>query len=80
MMKFLSFRSIYLGETFSCYVSVHNDSSQVVKEILVKTDLQTSSQRLALSGAGATPKPELEPEGCIDEVIQHEVKELGTHM
>ncbi|XP_071835937.1 trafficking protein particle complex subunit 13-like isoform X2 [Apostichopus japonicus] len=75
-----NFGSIYLGETFSCYVSVHNDSSQIVKDILVKTDLQTSSQRLALSGSGATPRPELEPEGCIDEVIQHEVKELGTHI
>lgn len=75
-----NFGSIYLGETFSCYVSVHNDSSHNVKEILIKTDLQTSSQRLALSGSGATPKSELAPESCIDEVIQHEVKELGTHI
>ena len=76
----LSYRSIYLGETFSCYISVHNDSNHLVKEILVKTDLQTSSQRLTLSGGGTPSKPELPPEGCIDEVIHHEVKELGTHM
>ncbi|XP_072027268.1 trafficking protein particle complex subunit 13-like isoform X2 [Amphiura filiformis] len=75
-----NFGSIYLGETFSCYISVHNDSNHLVKEILVKTDLQTSSQRLTLSGGGTPAKPELTPEGCIDEVIHHEVKELGTHI
>ncbi|XP_022101769.1 trafficking protein particle complex subunit 13-like isoform X2 [Acanthaster planci] len=75
-----NFGSIYLGETFSCYVSVHNDSSQVVKDILLKTDLQTSSQRLTLSGSGTPPHGELTPSQCIDEVIHHEVKELGTHI
>ena len=29
-------RNIFLGETFSSYISVHNDSNQVVKDILVK--------------------------------------------
>ncbi|XP_038048342.1 trafficking protein particle complex subunit 13-like isoform X2 [Patiria miniata] len=75
-----NFGSIYLGETFSSYVSVHNDSSHVVKEIQLKTDLQTSSQRLTLSGSGTTPHSELSPAQCIDEVIHHEVKELGTHI
>ncbi|TUR38417.1 Trafficking protein particle complex subunit 13 [Bagarius yarrelli] len=28
--------NIFLGETFSSYISVHNDSTQVVKDILVK--------------------------------------------
>lgn len=32
----LLLRNIFLGETFSSYISVHNDSSQVVKDILVK--------------------------------------------
>eukprot|EP00057_Strongylocentrotus_purpuratus_P010819 XP_011665293.1 PREDICTED: trafficking protein particle complex subunit 13 [Strongylocentrotus purpuratus] len=41
-----NFGSIYLGETFSCFVSVHNDSLQNSQDIHVKTDLQTSSQRL----------------------------------
>lgn len=31
-----NFGNIFLGETFSSYISVHNDSSQVVKDILVK--------------------------------------------
>ncbi|XP_030851983.1 trafficking protein particle complex subunit 13 isoform X2 [Strongylocentrotus purpuratus] len=75
-----NFGSIYLGETFSCFVSVHNDSLQNSQDIHVKTDLQTSSQRLTLSGGSTPPSPNLAPGACIDQVIHHEVKELGTHI
>ncbi|XP_067890390.1 trafficking protein particle complex subunit 13 isoform X6 [Heterodontus francisci] len=74
-----NFGNIFLGETFSSYISVHNDSAQVVKDILVKADLQTSSQRLNLS-ASNTAVAELKPDCCIDDVIHHEVKEIGTHI
>ncbi|KAJ0057178.1 hypothetical protein NL108_002111, partial [Boleophthalmus pectinirostris] len=74
-----NFGNIFLGETFSSYISVHNDSNQVVKDILVKADLQTSSQRLNLSASNSTVA-ELKPECCIDDVIHHEVKEIGTHI
>lgn len=33
---FILHRNIFLGETFSSYISVHNDSNQIVKDILVK--------------------------------------------
>ncbi|KAJ8786290.1 hypothetical protein J1605_006265 [Eschrichtius robustus] len=88
-----NFGNIFLGETFSSYISVHNDSNQVVKDILVKVsnqshldfilsfkaDLQTSSQRLNLSASNAAVA-ELKPDCCIDDVIHHEVKEIGTHI
>ncbi|XP_063068868.1 trafficking protein particle complex subunit 13 isoform X1 [Engraulis encrasicolus] len=74
-----NFGNIFLGETFSSYISVHNDSTQVVKDILVKADLQTSSQRLNLSASSAAVS-ELQPDCCIDDVIHHEVKEIGTHI
>ncbi|XP_072353026.1 trafficking protein particle complex subunit 13 isoform X9 [Scyliorhinus torazame] len=74
-----NFGNIFLGETFSSYISVHNDSVQVVKDILVKADLQTSSQRLNLSASNAAVA-ELKPDRCIDDVIHHEVKEIGTHI
>uniref|UniRef100_A0A8C2ZM31 Trafficking protein particle complex subunit 13 n=1 Tax=Cyclopterus lumpus TaxID=8103 RepID=A0A8C2ZM31_CYCLU len=74
-----NFGNIFLGETFSSYISVHNDSSQVVKDVLVKADLQTSSQRLNLSASNSAVA-ELQPECCIDDVIHHEVKEIGTHI
>nr|XP_003461647.2 trafficking protein particle complex subunit 13 [Cavia porcellus] len=58
-----NFGNIFLGETFSSYISVHNDSNQVVKDILVKADLQTSSQRLNLSASNAAVA-ELKPD-CL---------------
>ncbi|XP_075446287.1 trafficking protein particle complex subunit 13 isoform X3 [Ascaphus truei] len=74
-----NFGNIFLGETFSSYISVHNDSTQVVKEIQVKADLQTSSQRLNLSASSALVA-DLKADSCIDDVIHHEVKEIGTHI
>lgn len=44
-----------------------------------QADLQTSSQRLNLSASNSAVV-ELKPECCIDDVIHHEVKEIGTHM
>jgi trafficking protein particle complex subunit 13 len=46
----------------------------------MKADLQTSSQRLTLSGSNPQTSNELAPDDSIDDVIHHEVKELGTHM
>ena len=75
-----NFGNIFLGETFSSYISVHNDSSQTCKEILLKADLQTSSQRISLSSTNMPTNSELEPDESVDDVIKHEVKELGTHI
>ncbi|XP_052774763.1 trafficking protein particle complex subunit 13-like isoform X2 [Mya arenaria] len=75
-----NFGNIFLGETFSSYISVHNDSNQNCSDILLKADLQTSSQRLILTGVNSQPMTTLKPNESIDDVIQHEVKELGTHI
>jgi hypothetical protein len=48
--------------------------------IPAQADLQTGSQRVGLSSVGEQPIPELLPDHSIDDVIHHEVKELGTHM
>ncbi|GIX87599.1 trafficking protein particle complex subunit 13 [Caerostris extrusa] len=40
-----SFGNIYLGETFSCYMSVHNDSQQTVTSVQVQADLQIGLQK-----------------------------------
>ncbi|XP_008062688.1 trafficking protein particle complex subunit 13-like [Carlito syrichta] len=73
-----NFGNVLLGETFSSYVGAHNDSDQVVKDILVKADLQTRSQRLSLWASSAAVA-ELKPDCCVDAVIHHEVKEVGAH-
>ncbi|KAK6630139.1 hypothetical protein RUM44_005690 [Polyplax serrata] len=72
-----SFGNIYLGESFLGYIFVHNDSSHVAKNVQVKADLQTSARRISLSEHNMT---ELSPQSAIDQVINHEVKEIGTHI
>ncbi|XP_043496995.1 trafficking protein particle complex subunit 13 [Polistes fuscatus] len=74
-----SFGNIYLGEIFSSYLCVHNGSNQVVKNVTVKADLQTSTQIISLSSGNSLVK-ELAADDTVDEVIHHEVKEIGTHI
>lgn len=70
--------NIYLGETFSSYICVHNETKDVVRNVAVKVDLQTTSQRLPLPTN--PPTPELAADDTVNNVIHHEVKELGAHM
>ncbi|XP_044744584.1 trafficking protein particle complex subunit 13 [Coccinella septempunctata] len=70
--------NIYLGETFSSYICVFSETQQVVKNIQVKVDLQTSAQKLSLSSN--PPIPELVPDDTINIIIHHEVKEIGMHI
>ncbi|XP_076650848.1 trafficking protein particle complex subunit 13 isoform X1 [Halictus rubicundus] len=74
-----SFGNIYLGEMFSSYLCVHNGSGQFVENVSVKADLQTSTQTIPLSGNSGETK-NLPPDATVDEVIHHEVKEIGTHI
>uniref|UniRef100_A0A2R5L579 Trafficking protein particle complex subunit 13 n=1 Tax=Ornithodoros turicata TaxID=34597 RepID=A0A2R5L579_9ACAR len=76
-----SFGNIYLGETFSCYMSVHNDSKQPVNDVSVKAELQTGTQKVLLTGRGdESTITELKQNDSVDEVIHHEVKEIGMHI
>lgn len=81
-----AFGNIYLGETFSCYVCVHNDSTDVCRNVTIRADLQTGTQRINLvpgqglpDNAGNT-RSEFAPGSTVDHVLNHEVKELGTHI
>ncbi|KAL0278147.1 UNVERIFIED_CONTAM: hypothetical protein PYX00_000053 [Menopon gallinae] len=72
-----SFGQIYLGESFLSYILVYNDSLQIAKDVSVKADLQSASKRIELSGNQVA---DLLPEHTIDQIIHHEVTEIGTHI
>eukprot|EP01135_Chromosphaera_perkinsii_P012309 Nk52_evm1s2635 gene=Nk52_evmTU1s2635 len=74
-----NFGNIVLGETFSSYIAVHNGSGFVAGSVGIKTELQTSSQRVLLADTTMHPT-NLEPKRNIDCVVHHEVKELGIHI
>lgn len=93
-----SFGNIFLGEIFSSYICVHNETAEHVQNVSIKVslkstylkfeklipvwfqqaDLQTSKQRVSLSADKAVDK--LGPDDTLNDVIHHEVKEIGTHM
>ncbi|XP_014247321.1 trafficking protein particle complex subunit 13 isoform X2 [Cimex lectularius] len=75
-----SFKDIYLGETFSCYVCIHNHSNHVVKGVTLKVHLETPKENCFR--IIKQPKDPIDlAAGCnIDEVIHHEVKEIGNHV
>lgn len=75
-----SFGNIYLGETFSCYVCVHNETNQPVQSVSIKADLQTNSQKILLTTQQNQSPIMLDVDETLSDVIHHEVKDLGTHI
>lgn len=76
-----SFGNIYLGETFASYICVHNCTTHPVEGVTVKADLQSNSSRISLPMHEKQTTPVvLNPEDTLDDVIHHEVKEIGTHI
>ncbi|TMW46077.1 hypothetical protein DOY81_008849 [Sarcophaga bullata] len=76
-----SFGNIYLGETFSSYICVHNCTSHTVEGVTVKADLQSNNTRINLPMHENKAKPAaLGPDETLDDVIRYEVKEIGTHI
>lgn len=76
-----SFGNIYLGETFSSYICVHNCTTHPVQSVSVKADLQSDKTRISLPIHVNKQTPiTLHPNETMDDVIHHEVKEIGIHM
>jgi hypothetical protein len=81
MLKLPSaFGNIYLGENFSTFISINNESPFPVHQVGIKIELQTSSQRFVLSDTSNTPHNTLEPSATLDTTVAHEIKELGVHI
>ena len=74
-----NFGTIQLGESFSCYISLGNVSSKAVSNISIRVELQTERQRRNIFENTSKPLETLAPGQRYDFIIQHDVKELGTH-
>lgn len=76
-----SFGLIYLGESFSSYVCVHNNTQHPVNNVSVRADLQSKTSRINLPiHKNRTLPVTLNPGETLDDIILHEVVEIGTHM
>ncbi|XP_051858385.1 probable trafficking protein particle complex subunit 13 homolog [Drosophila albomicans] len=76
-----SFGNIYLGETFSSYICVHNCTMHPVEGVTVKVDLQSNTSRInLLMHENKKSSVVLTADETLDDVIRYEVKEIGTHI
>ncbi|CAM9429438.1 unnamed protein product, partial [Ectocarpus sp. 13 AM-2016] len=84
-----SFGNIYLGETFTAYISVLNHmSTTVLINASLSAKLQSPTGRADLEdrrtarGASVSrpnPAPLLSPSENLDMIVEHTLEELGTH-
>ncbi|XP_054162614.1 trafficking protein particle complex subunit 13-like [Oppia nitens] len=73
-----NFGNVYLGETFSFVVNCTNDSvREVVTDVVVRVDLQVGNRVVNL---GEIKTSLLDAKQCINDIMKHEVKELGSHV
>ncbi|KAG7019625.1 Trafficking protein particle complex subunit 13, partial [Cucurbita argyrosperma subsp. argyrosperma] len=74
-----AFGAIYLGETFCSYISVNNSSDFEVRDVIIKAEIQTERQRILLLDSSKSPVETIRAGGRYDFIVEHDVKELGSH-
>lgn len=76
-----TFGNIYLGESFPAYVALTNDSQRdPARDVAIKIELQTVSQRFLLVDTTQHPKPIVNSHELIEVLLKHDIKELGIHV
>ena len=82
LMLPLSFGDIYLGETFSCYISLSNTSRSDLSQAGLKVEVQTQLQRETLddTAAGGASVNRFAPKQTLDRVVRYELKDIGVHI
>ncbi|CAD5219074.1 unnamed protein product [Bursaphelenchus okinawaensis] len=74
-----SIDNIYLGETFTFYVAVLNESGQKCQGVKLQTDIQTQTQKVALDSK-LNVGQNLDPKTFLGHTVSHEIKEVGQHI
>ncbi|KAJ3828135.1 DUF974-domain-containing protein [Lentinula raphanica] len=74
-----SFGSIQLGETFSSCLSVNNEATTQVDSVALKVEMQTATSKITLAEIGGRDTS-LAPLDTLENVVHHEIKELGQHV
>lgn len=75
-----SFGKIFVGETFSSYISLHNFSYHTLKNISLKAELLTGNHRVTLLDLSNSPLPEFQPGTNHDFIVEKPLSEQGMHM
>lgn len=75
-----SFGNIYLGETFSAYICINNDSASGVRNLYFRAELQTTTQKFLLHDTTEESHHGLLANQTAEFMVNHEIRELGTHI
>jgi len=75
-----SFGNIFVGESFVSYISLHNHSPFDVRNVSIKAELQTSTQRVCLLEIGPNAFPLFNSGESHDYVVSHDLKENSIHI
>ena len=77
-----SFGDIYLGETFSCYISLCNTSPIDLAQVGLKVEVQTQLQRETLSDSSATEETvdRFASGQTLDRIVSYDLKDVGIHI
>ncbi|KAG6854988.1 hypothetical protein C0991_009811 [Blastosporella zonata] len=74
-----SFGSIQLGETFSSCLCINNEAHIDVEAVSIKVEMQTATSKVVLAEFGG-PNHRLAPRETFENIVHHEIKELGQHV
>lgn len=74
-----AFGAIQLGETFSSCLSVNNEFSMDVEGVSLRVEMQTATTKAVLAEYGG-PDHCLKTGDTLENVVHHEIKELGQHV
>ncbi|KAF9492235.1 DUF974-domain-containing protein [Pleurotus eryngii] len=74
-----SFGAIQLGETFTCCLCVNNETEFDIEGVRLRVEMQTANTKVMLAEFGG-PDCQLVPGDTLENVVGHEIKELGQHV
>ena len=75
-----NFGNIFMGENFSSYISVFNQTDAAVGNVGIKAELQTKTKRLTLLDTTNEPILHFAGSGNRDFIVESPLRELGTHI
>lgn len=74
-----AFGNIQLGETFTSCLCLNNEADCDVGGVIMKVEIQTTTSKIEIASFGG-PDFTLPLNGAMNEVVSHEIKELGQHV
>lgn len=77
-----SFGDIFLGETFSCYISLCNIAPIELAQVGLKVEVQTTLARETLSDSSVAGSAiaRFASQQTLDKIIEYDLKDVGIHI